>query len=178
MWLSPHRCVLLHISVEITKHVWENPHRQVLGFFHTCLVKHTHRLISPWADGDMTQTVIRRPPSQFFYVFSPVSVNFLTVAYILCISGPLTGVSSFVPRQLCSIPAPPQWAGWRAWTHWGRGSRPGLQLYSLPPAAQYHHGMFVVKCLSVERRYRYIDVLNWDTWIYLGSWIYLGTWMY
>ena len=53
MWLSPHRCVLLHISVEITKHVWENPHRQVLGFFHTCLVKHTHRLISPWANGEL-----------------------------------------------------------------------------------------------------------------------------
>ena len=52
MWLSPHRCVLLHISVEITKHVWENPHRQVLGFFHTCLVKHPHRLISPWANGE------------------------------------------------------------------------------------------------------------------------------
>ena len=29
----------------------ENPNRQVLGFFLTCLVKHTHRLISPWANG-------------------------------------------------------------------------------------------------------------------------------
>ena len=58
MWLSPHRCVLLHISVEITKHVWENPHRQVLGFFHTCLVKHTHRLISPWANGGLRLTSI------------------------------------------------------------------------------------------------------------------------
>ena len=31
--------------------MWENTHRQVLGFSHTCLVKHTHRLISPWANG-------------------------------------------------------------------------------------------------------------------------------
>ena len=28
------------------------PHREVLGFFHTCLVKHTHVLISPWNHGD------------------------------------------------------------------------------------------------------------------------------
>ena len=33
-----------HTYVEIA-------HRQVLGFYHTCVVKHTHRLISPWANG-------------------------------------------------------------------------------------------------------------------------------
>ena len=27
------------------------PHRDVLGFFHTCVVKHTHGLISPWNHG-------------------------------------------------------------------------------------------------------------------------------
>ena len=34
-----------HTYVEIA-------HRQVLGFYHTCVVKHTHRLISPWANGE------------------------------------------------------------------------------------------------------------------------------
>ena len=29
------------------------PHREVLGFFHTCLVKHTHVLISPWDRGGL-----------------------------------------------------------------------------------------------------------------------------
>ena len=33
-----------HTYVEIA-------HWQVLGFYHTCVVKHTHRLISPWANG-------------------------------------------------------------------------------------------------------------------------------
>ena len=27
------------------------PHREVLGFFHTCVVKHTHVLISLWNHG-------------------------------------------------------------------------------------------------------------------------------
>ena len=70
MWLFFHTCVLKStyylgaICVAFTTQVCfiahtcgnnqtcvENPHRQVLGYFHTCLVKHTHRLISPWANG-------------------------------------------------------------------------------------------------------------------------------
>ena len=39
-----HMCGNNHTYVEIA-------HRQVLGFYHTCVVKHTHRLISPWANG-------------------------------------------------------------------------------------------------------------------------------
>ena len=39
-----HTCGNNHTYVEIA-------HRQVLGFYHTCVVKHTHRLISPWANG-------------------------------------------------------------------------------------------------------------------------------
>ena len=57
MWLWPHRCVLLHIRVEITKHVW-------LGFFHTCLVKHPHRLISPWANGGPAVQIDFGPPTR------------------------------------------------------------------------------------------------------------------
>ena len=38
-------CGNYHTYVEI-------PHRQVLGFYHTCVVKHTHRLISPWTNGE------------------------------------------------------------------------------------------------------------------------------
>ena len=77
MWLIPHMfsfshtcvvkstyytgssCVVFTTQVCLIAHMCgnnqtcvENPHRQVLGYFHTCLVKHTHRLISPWANGD------------------------------------------------------------------------------------------------------------------------------
>ena len=45
----------------------ENPHRQVLGFFHTCLVKHTQRLISPWTNGDNLRHLWQLRPT--FYEF-------------------------------------------------------------------------------------------------------------
>ena len=48
----------------------ENPHRQVLGYFHTCLVKHTHRLISPWANGAVPcESLVSREFSRIFFQF-------------------------------------------------------------------------------------------------------------
>ena len=44
VWSFTHMCGNNHTYVEIA-------HRQVLGFYHTCVVKHTHRLISPWTNG-------------------------------------------------------------------------------------------------------------------------------
>ena len=69
VWLFPHMCGKTHLftdssCVAFTTQVCfiadmcgnnqicvRKPHRDVLGFFHTCVVKHTHGLISPWNHG-------------------------------------------------------------------------------------------------------------------------------
>ena len=53
----------------------ENPHRQVLGFFHTCLVKHTQRLISPWANGVMVKMTGNKGPFIHKTSFSDNSIK-------------------------------------------------------------------------------------------------------
>ena len=77
VWLFPHMCGKTHLFTEsscvaFTTQVCfiadmcgnnqicvRKPHRDVLGFFHTCVVKHTHGLISPWNHGEHPQSLCR-----------------------------------------------------------------------------------------------------------------------